>query len=82
MGYRNERQRLRAEGAKFLNAKKMPVRKGQRFTLLSFLVLLGCLAVMKAVNPDLSLKSPLLMISSVAMACGIMMMIGKRGGKS
>lgn len=82
MGYRNERQKQRVDGTKFLNAKKAPSRRGQRFTLLSFLVLLGCLAVMKAINPELPLRSPLVMISSVAMACAIMVMIGRRGGKS
>jgi len=81
MGYRNERRKRSAENARFLNPRKTPVRRGQRFTLLSFLVLLGCLAVMKAINPDLSLKSPLLMVSSVGLACAIMFMIGKRGGK-
>lgn len=85
MGYRSERQRQRASeanGAKFLDAKKSHQRRGQRFTLLSFLVLLGCLAVMKAINPDLPLKSPLIMICSVALACAIMAMIGSRGEKS
>ena len=38
-------------------------------------------SVMKALNPELSLKSPLLMVASVGLACFIMVIIGRRGGK-
>lgn len=81
MGFREERRKRHLEGAKFLDSRKTPIRRGQRFTLLSFIVLLACLAVMKALNPELSLKSPLLMVASVGLACFIMVIIGRRGGK-
>ena len=81
MGFRNERRKQHLEGAKFLDNRKAPARRGQRFTLLSFIVLLACLAVMKALNPELSLKSPLLMVVSVGLACFIMIVIGRRSGK-
>lgn len=81
MGFRSERHKRRVEGAKLLDGRRTPVRRGQRFTLLSFVVLLACLAVMKALNPGLSLRSPLLMVGSVGLACFIMVVIGRRGGR-
>lgn len=81
MGFRDDRRRRRVEGAKLLDGRKTPVRRGQSFTLLSFIVLLGCLALMKALNPTLPLRSPLVMISSVALACFIMTLAGRQGKK-
>lgn len=81
MGFRDERRKRQQHGAKLLDGKKTPARRGQKFTLLSFIVLAGCLAVMKAINPELSLKSPLLMVASVGLACVIMALIGRRGGR-
>ncbi len=81
MGFKEERRKRQRQGAKFLDGRKTPMRRGQRFTLLSFIILIACLAVMKAINPELSLKSPLLMVASVGLACVIMLLIGKRGGR-
>ena len=52
--------------------------RGGRFTLLSFLVVAGCLAVVKALNPDIPLRSPVIMLTSIALACGVMAYIAKR----
>ncbi len=62
-----------------LDSKKAPPKyRGGKFTFLSFLVVAGCLAVVKAINPDIPLRSPVIMLTSIALACGIMAYIAGR----
>ena len=62
-----------------LERNKSPQKyRGGKFTIISFLVVAGCLAVVKAVNPDIPLRSPVIMLTSIALACGIMAFIAGR----
>lgn len=64
---------LREERAR--NARR---NRGTKLTFVSFMAVAGCMAVMKAMNPDMSLRSPMMMFGSVFMACVIMIIIGRR----
>lgn len=52
--------------------------RGTKYTFASFASVAACLAVMKAVNPDLPLTSPVLVFASVVMACLIMLFVARK----
>ncbi len=52
--------------------------RGMKFTFISFFIVALTMVVMKAVNPDLPMRSPVLMFASVFVACILMMVIARR----
>lgn len=60
-------------------AQNAPKReRGMRFTFISFALVAASMLVMKAVNPDISLRSPVMMFASVFFACVMMTMIARK----
>ena len=82
MYYRREGRRRRYESAEEPPRPSVPDKpqgsRGGRFTLFSFFAIGVCLAIMKVANPDLPMRSPLLMFGGVMLACMMMYRIGRK----
>ena len=82
MQYKKYGRRRRVDPEEMHNAlgnKGAPRKyRGGTFTFLSFFSVIACMAVMKAVNPDVSLRAPAMMFASVVMACVLMIIIARR----
>ena len=52
--------------------------RGMKLTFVSFGVIAGAMAVMKAVNPDVPMRSPIMMFASVFLGCMLMILIARR----
>ena len=91
MYYRREGRRRRYENAeeqprpavsdkfeKIGKPDKPSQNRGARFTFFSFFAIGICLAIMKVANPDLPMRSPLLMFGGVMLACIMMYRIGRK----
>ena len=78
MYYRREGRKRRLDQEFNDEQNKRPQRnRGVKFTALSFLCVIASIAVFKAVNPDMSIQSPVLMTASVALACVLMYRAGR-----
>ncbi len=83
MSYKRERMRRAYEDDPSRDLKReqrqAPRRdRGIKFTFLSFAVVAGTMAVMKAINPDLPMRSPVMMFASVFLGCMFMTLIARR----
>ena len=82
MYYRREGRRRRYENGEEQPRPSVPNKRqesrGVRFTLFSFFAIGVCLAIMKMANPDLSMRSPLLMFGGAMLACMLMYRIGRK----
>lgn len=79
MQYKKTDRRKRLDGDMLDGRPQTPNKfKGTRYTVYSFMAVVGSLAVMKALNPDLPMRSPVIMVASVAMACVVMTIVGRR----
>lgn len=77
-----KRERKRRSGDELLARDRASAGKsrGARFTFFSFVAVVVSLAVVKAVNPDVPMRSPVIMLTSVALACVMVILIGRRNG--
>lgn len=78
MYYRRESRRRRYENAAEQPSPRSSRNRGARFTFFSFFAIGICLAIMKVANPDLPMRSPLLMFGGVMLACLMMYRIGRK----
>lgn len=84
MSYKRERMKRTREEIKpsrnmLQESRDAPKReRGLKFTFLSFAIVGACMLVLKAVNPDISLTSPVMMFASVFLACIMMTMIARK----
>ena len=82
MYYRRERRRRRHEDTE--DGQNRSVRgnrrynRGARFTFGGFFAIAACLAIVKVSNPDLPLRTPLLMFAGVVLGCLVMFTVGRR----
>ncbi|MDL2264094.1 hypothetical protein LJC31_05530 [Synergistaceae bacterium OttesenSCG-928-I11] len=82
MSYKRERMRRAYEDPSRdlkRDQRQAPKRdRGMKFTFLSFAVVAGTMAVMKAINPDIPMRSPIMMFASVFLGCMFMILIARR----
>jgi hypothetical protein len=75
---RRRRSNCDEDGGK-VNRLGAPKRgSGGRFTALSFLAMGACLLFIKVVNPEAQMRTPVLMVVSVGLACLIMSYAARR----
>lgn len=67
-----ERERLTSRPRRKL------IDRGMKFTLISFAAIAAALAYAKRTNPDIELRSPIMMFAFVFLGCMIMSIIARR----
>jgi hypothetical protein len=76
---RKRRVRPGGDDKDFMDSRASKVKyRGGRFTALSFLAMGICLLFIKITNPDADMRTPVLMLVTVGLACIVLTYISRR----